>query len=288
MDRDEAIQLLKGGSDRIREWNKWRRRRGKLPDLSGSNFRVADLRGADLRRADLSGADLRLADLRLADLSGAALSEAKCFATTFGSIDLSEVRGLESIRHEGPSSVDVDTLVSSKGRIHEAFLRGCGVPEAWIEYLPSLLGMVEPIQFYSCFISYSTKDEGFAKRLHSRMVQEKLRVWFAPEDIQGGKKIHKQIDEAIRGYDSCSWSSRRTASAASGSATRSAGRARPKSGKGVASSSRSGSWVTRSWGGGRASMRTWPRTWPRRSASITSPTSPTGRITTRSRRRSPG
>jgi len=34
-----------------------------------------------------------------------------------------------------------------------------------------------------------------------RMVQEKLRVWFAPEDIQGGKKLHEQIDEAIRVYD---------------------------------------------------------------------------------------
>jgi hypothetical protein len=33
------------------------------------------------------------------------------------------------------------------------------------------------------------------------MVQEKLRVWFAPEDIQGGKKIHEQIDHAIRVYD---------------------------------------------------------------------------------------
>jgi len=56
-------------------------------------------------------------------------------------------------------------------------------------------------QFYSCFISYSTKDEGFAKRLHSRMIQEKMRVWFAREDVQGGKKLHEQIDQAIRVYD---------------------------------------------------------------------------------------
>jgi hypothetical protein len=33
------------------------------------------------------------------------------------------------------------------------------------------------------------------------MVQEKLRVWFAPEDVQGGKKLHEQIDEAIQFYD---------------------------------------------------------------------------------------
>ena len=61
--------------------------------------------------------------------------------------------------------------------------------------------MQKAIEYYSCFISYSTKDEEFAKRLHLRMRDEKLRVWFAPEDIQGGKKLHEQIDEAIRLYD---------------------------------------------------------------------------------------
>ena len=28
-----------------------------------------------------------------------------------------------------------------------------------------------------------------------------LWCWFAPHDIQGGRKIHEQIDEAIRVYD---------------------------------------------------------------------------------------
>jgi hypothetical protein len=28
-----------------------------------------------------------------------------------------------------------------------------------------------------------------------------VRCWFAPHDIKGGKKIHEQIDEAIRIYD---------------------------------------------------------------------------------------
>jgi hypothetical protein len=111
------------------------------------------------------------------------------------------VKGLESIRHEYPSPVGVDTLVRSRGRIPEAFLRGCGVPETWITFLPSLIRGMEPIQFYSCFISYSTQDQDFAERLHSRMRDQGLRVWFAPEDIQGGKKLHEQIDEAIRVYD---------------------------------------------------------------------------------------
>ena len=28
-----------------------------------------------------------------------------------------------------------------------------------------------------------------------------VRCWFAPHDIQGGRKIHEQIGEAIRVYD---------------------------------------------------------------------------------------
>ena len=102
----------------------------------------------------------------------------------------------------GPSTVGIDTLFRSGGKIPEAFLRGCGVPETLIVHTyRALVGSLEPIQFYSCFISYSTKDQDFAERLHSRLRDKGLRVWFAPEDIQGGKKLHEQIDEAIRVYD---------------------------------------------------------------------------------------
>ena len=55
--------------------------------------------------------------------------------------------------------------------------------------------------FYSCFISYSTKDQDFADRLYADLQAKGVRCWFAPHDIQGGKKIHEQIDEAIRLYD---------------------------------------------------------------------------------------
>jgi hypothetical protein len=58
-----------------------------------------------------------------------------------------------------------------------------------------------PIEFYSCFISYSTKDQEFAERLYNDLQGNGVRCWFAPHDIQGGRKIHEQIDEAIRLHD---------------------------------------------------------------------------------------
>jgi hypothetical protein len=180
-------------------------------DLSEASLIEANLRRANLRRtylgranlseADLSGVDLGEANLSGANLSGANLSEASLDRTLFATIDLRTVAGLDTVRHRGPSMIGTDTLYMSHGTIPEIFLRGCGVPHTMIEYLPSLLGAMQPVQFYSCFISYSAKDEDFARRMHERMRVEHLRVWFAPEDMQGGREQEEQIDQAIRVYD---------------------------------------------------------------------------------------
>ena len=60
---------------------------------------------------------------------------------------------------------------------------------------------MQPIQYQSCFISDSSQDDEFARRLHEKMRGEKLRVWFAPEDMQGDKKLIEQIDRAIQVND---------------------------------------------------------------------------------------
>jgi len=124
-----------------------------------------------------------------------------CSGTNFADVDLSTVKGLETILHIGPSTVGVDTLYRSGGKIPEGFLRGCGVPEEFITYLPSLIGAQQAIQFYSCFISYSHQDEDFAQRLYGKLRDAGLRVWYAPEDMRGGRKLHEQIEDAIRVHD---------------------------------------------------------------------------------------
>ena len=167
-------------------------------NLDGANLDGADLDGADLTGADLSGAWLWFANLIGTKLDDARFEDAALGGTILADVDLSKVKGLESIHHLGPSTIGVDTLFKSQGKIPETFLRGCGVPEGLITYLPALLGTMQPIQYQSCFISYSSRDDEFARRLHGRMRDEKLRVWFAPEDMRGGKKIGEQIDRAIQ------------------------------------------------------------------------------------------
>jgi hypothetical protein len=108
---------------------------------------------------------------------------------------------LETIIHTGPSTIGIDTLFKSNGKIPKVFLREAGVPEDFITEIPSLIAGIQPIQFHSCFISYSHQDEQFSRRLHSRMRDEKLRVWYAPEDMKGGRKLHEEIFSAIQIHD---------------------------------------------------------------------------------------
>jgi hypothetical protein len=115
--------------------------------------------------------------------------------TVVANVDLSNVIGLDTCKHYGPSSIDHRTLEKSPN-LPLAFLRGVGVPDKLIDYLPSLLN--QPIQFYSCFISYSVKDEDVAARLHADLQNKGVRCWFAPHDLPIGAKILDGIDEAIR------------------------------------------------------------------------------------------
>lgn len=178
--------------------------------LMGSTLQRSNLKGADLSASDLSYANLDQTDLREANLfgvnlngaylDGADLSNARMNVTIIGDTDLSQVRGLETVQHDGPSIIGIDTLYKSHGNIPDQFLRDAGVPEEIIDIARSLR-TGPAIQWHSCFISYSTKDEEFARRLHARMREAGLRVWFAPEDVKGGEKLHEQLFEAIQLYD---------------------------------------------------------------------------------------
>lgn len=174
-------------------------------NLGGANLSDANLRRASLREADLTGASLRRATLREADLTGAALSgadltNAKCSTTVFGSGDLSTVKGLEKVRHVGPSTIGLDAFYKSAGQIPEVFLGGCGVDEDVITmWQPTLVGKV--IDFYSCFISYSHADKSFARRVHDTLQMRGVRCWLDEYQMLPGDDIYTEVDRGIRYWD---------------------------------------------------------------------------------------
>jgi uncharacterized protein YjbI with pentapeptide repeats len=114
--------------------------------LAGVNLRHATMRKANCSEAlffspktrdiDDPGAtavfDILGADLSWADLDGAILTNAKISGVVFGSNDLGNAIGLETIMHSGPSIVDVNTVLQSGDKLPVAFLRGAGLPDQFI------------------------------------------------------------------------------------------------------------------------------------------------------------
>jgi hypothetical protein len=166
------VSLLKRG---VNDWNRWRRQRQR-------------------EHADLSNANLESAILNDANFDAATFG-----STIFGDVNLSSCNGLGSIHHLGPSTLGVDSIIRSKGRIPESFLRGVGLPDEWITYIPSLVG--DAIQFFSCFISYGSMDKPFAIRLHDTLQSKGIRCWLDEKQLLPGDDISRELERGIHLWD---------------------------------------------------------------------------------------
>ena len=138
--------------------------------LVGVNLSYADLRGASLVAANLADSNLTCADLRdatackshfagvnltAADLTGAAFQRVDCTEADFTNANLTDVAldgnlfiacrnlhtatGLETIKHLGPSTLDVRTLRESVLHLPSVFLRGVGYTDEEIQNLRTYL-----------------------------------------------------------------------------------------------------------------------------------------------------
>ena len=189
--------------------------------LASTNLDGAVLLGASLAQSNLTGANLADANLRAAVLSGALLYEANLSRadirnasldgemgwTSLASIDLTTAATL-SATHLQRSEVGTNTLhltaaslgkdASKQGEV-EGFLRGCGLEEGDIAYFRSLIG--KPIEFYSCFISYSHKDKPFARRVHDQLQARGIRCWLDEHQMHPGDDIYAHVDRGIRLWD---------------------------------------------------------------------------------------
>lgn len=216
--------------------------------LTETRFQSSVLIGADMRNSSINacfflGADLSQARLDFAYIRGAVFGgeirypsevafsysphvasetpttnfEATVFTGSkmaqnqFSNVDLSVAIGLEDIRHDGRSSIGVDTIMNSGGTIPEKFMRGCG-------YHPHLQGVIlgdsvaltdaaydstegKSIVLQSCFISYSTLDAPFVELLQKSLNGRGVDYWYAPQHGRLGALVLEQIDQAIHTYD---------------------------------------------------------------------------------------
>ena len=244
MANQEQLEILKQGVDVWNEWMKENDYAVKV-DLSGVKLRKANLAGIELVGADLAGADLSeanlteaslaITNLEDADLSGADLSKAdldeanltratltgsnfrraEVSLTNFGHVDLSQVIGLEDVVHKNPSTLGIDTIQMSMGKIPHIFLLGCGLSDADAEYVklsnPNLsneeinkilykiydLRASRTLQISPLFISYSHADSEFVNKIGDSLNQKGIRYWRDIHEMKSGR-MEKQIDRAIR------------------------------------------------------------------------------------------
>ena len=230
MANPEYLAKLKDG---VEGWNEWRwENRSTRPILRGADPLGADPNRANLGGADLCGADLRFADLYLANfrsadlswadigdanmdstvlngaaLGGAILTRSRFGFASIGAVDLSGIKGIGAVRHFAYSTIGTDTLAmtlrGAGGRFTDeqlVFFVDAGVPYDLLDYLPGILE-ANPIQFYSCFMSYSTADEDFATRLNEDLNEAGVRTWKWDLDAIAGRDLRANIDRAIRHYD---------------------------------------------------------------------------------------
>lgn len=193
-------------------------------DLAGANLRGTDLAGAEMIKANLynallggaviTGADLRGANLYSAEIHGVTLDGANFAGARFGEtsisgVDLSGALGLDEVIHVSPSPIGSDTLrltansLSNKSEAKRLqvirFLKNSGFDDELLFVFRTWIS--NPIEFYSCFISYSSKDQQFADKLYAGLQDNAVRCWFAPHDLRIGDKIRPRIDESIRLHD---------------------------------------------------------------------------------------
>jgi uncharacterized protein YjbI with pentapeptide repeats len=253
MANEEHVKILERGVDAWNRWRKANPL--ITPDLSDASFTRANFRNANFFQSDFSNADLQYTDLVRAnlfdanlsasnligaELSGASLDEvslreanlfganfnganlnytdltkARINWTSFGNLDLSLVKGLDKVTHEGPSTIGIDTIRKSKGRIPVKFLLGCGLSDIEIEsaklYNPDLsnheideilykvhdLRAQRPIQISPLFISYSHADSSFVDKIEECLNGKGIRFWRDVHHATSGR-LEKQIDRAIR------------------------------------------------------------------------------------------
>lgn len=170
--------------------------------LERTNFVWSKMRGVVLNGANLKEAIFQYTELPDASFQGAHLEGAEFMRCVLTGVNLSEATGLDFIKFSGPNAIDLETIRLSDV-LPLTFLRGCGLPEPFITYLPSLKCAAQgnPLLFYDCFISYAEVDDLFSERLYNDLQGASVRCWRWKEDATIGRPLMKEIDEAIQIYD---------------------------------------------------------------------------------------
>ncbi|MEM7166100.1 MAG: toll/interleukin-1 receptor domain-containing protein [Planctomycetota bacterium] len=137
---------------------------------------------------------------------------------TVWATDLSEVQGLETLVHSGPSEIGQQALSLARGQLPDEFLKRCGLSD-WqllnarlydptlsaeaisdLQYRVFDLRVGQPLQVSSLFISYSHADSRFVTKLERVLDSQGIRYWRDVHHATAGR-LDKVVERAIRLQD---------------------------------------------------------------------------------------
>ena len=180
-------------------------------NFTGANLTGASFNGANLSRTNLSEATLSAADFYEAVLNDVVTEDAdfnNCIIgyTVFQNCAMDAALGLDSVRHDAPSTIGLDTLLRSRGALPQSFILGSGIPVAVAGIQDSVADA--PVTTLEVHISCADGDIEFARQLEDNLRAQGVRTWVFAEGFRGNPLVDRrassgeeEIERWVRHYD---------------------------------------------------------------------------------------
>ena len=180
-------------------------------NFTGANLTGASFNGANLSRTNLSEATLNAADFYEAVLNDVVTEDAdfnNCIIgyTVFQNCAMDAALGLDSVRHDAPSTIGLDTLLRSRGALPQSFILGSGIPVAVAGIQDSVADA--PVTTLEVHISCADGDIEFARQLEANLRTQGVRSWVFAEGFRGNPLVDRrassgeeEIERWVRHYD---------------------------------------------------------------------------------------
>ena len=175
-------------------------------DLTGASLAGASLVKANMTNATCTDTDFFQTQFWGVNLTGTDMTGSLFGYSIFQDCDMSNIKGLDQVRHDAPSTIGLDSLFRSQGKISEVFLMGAGLPPAATQFLAPAGSDTTSLR--EVFISCIDEDQEVAKQLRDDLRALGVRCWVFSQEVRGNALVDRhsasdqeEIERWLRDYD---------------------------------------------------------------------------------------